>query len=52
MLPHEEMEKSLLNISESLGKRGEVVDALHAEAVTEARERTIDGPWTTFERCT
>ncbi len=42
-LPHEEVEKELLNLSEALGLRGDDVDRLHAEAIAAARKRAVDG---------
>ncbi len=42
-LPHEEVEKALLNISEALGLRGEAADAMQAEAVAAERQRAVDG---------
>ncbi|MFT4976507.1 MAG: hypothetical protein ACI8S6_002412 [Myxococcota bacterium] len=42
-LDHEEEEKDLLSVSESLGLRGPEIDALHTVALGEARSRAIDG---------
>lgn len=39
-LPHEEDEKSLLNIAERLGMRGPSLDGLHRQATTAARDQT------------
>ena len=39
--PFEEEEKRLLDISERLGMRGPAIDALHAAALQDERERTI-----------
>ena len=43
ILPHEEEEKELLNISEGFGLRGAEVDSLHAQAVDEARAKAAAG---------
>ena len=40
--PHEEREKELLEIGERLGLRGPQLDALHAEALREERERMVN----------
>jgi hypothetical protein len=37
-LPHEDKEKALLNLSESLGLRGPEIDALHAAAISDLQE--------------
>ena len=41
-LPHEEQEKALLSISESLGLRGKEIDAVHAVTLERERKATID----------
>ena len=40
-LPHEEREKSLLNIGESLGLRGAEIDKLNSSAVEVERKKTV-----------
>jgi len=42
-LSHEEDEKALLNVSESLGLRGPEIDALHAQVLSEQRALAVDG---------
>ncbi|MDG1480825.1 MAG: DUF2330 domain-containing protein [Myxococcota bacterium] len=42
-LPFEELEKELLAVSESFGLRGEGLDALHAEALVEAKALAVQG---------
>jgi hypothetical protein len=42
-LPFEELEKELLAVSESFGLRGEGLDALHAEALKEAKALAVQG---------
>jgi len=42
-LSHEEDEKELLRISESLGLRGPTVDALHSISLADERARVMDG---------
>lgn len=42
-LPFEELEKELLAVSEAFGLRGEGVDALHADALTEAKSLAVQG---------
>ena len=41
-LPHEEQEKALLSISESLDLRGKEIDTVHAETMEKERKATID----------
>lgn len=43
ILPFEEEEKELLNISEAFGLRGTEIDGLHAAAVDQARSRAATG---------
>ena len=43
ILPYEEEEKELLNISEAFGLRGGEIDALHSAAVVDARQRAASG---------
>jgi hypothetical protein len=42
-LPFEELEKELLAVSEAFGLRGEGLDALHAEALAEAKALAVEG---------
>ncbi len=42
-LPFEELEKELLAVSEAFGLRGEGLDALHAEALAEAKSLAVQG---------
>lgn len=42
-LPHEEMEKELLRVSESFGLRGKSIDALHAQVIAKERSIAVDG---------
>jgi hypothetical protein len=42
-LAHEAEEKELLNLSEAFGMRGEDIDGLHRQAMTDARALAVDG---------
>ena len=42
-LPHEEIEKELLRISESFGLRGKSIDATHATQISKLRALAVDG---------
>ena len=50
--PHEEQEKELLEISEAFGLRGPELDALHHDALADARQAVLDGALADLEGMT